>query len=140
MIDLKQLARQIFQETLAGVNIPSTFERKVEREGSRLSIDDVKIDLGAYRTIRAVAMGKASMAMARGLVNCLGPDVPLEGVLAAPHDDLGNIPGFRSIGAGHPVPDEGSFAAGRAILDLLAKTDAQTLVFFLLSGGASAMV
>ena len=42
--------------------------------------------------------------------------------------------------AGHPVPDEGSFAAGRAILDLLATVNERTLVFFLLSGGGSALV
>jgi glycerate 2-kinase len=140
MSDLKQLARQIFQETLAGVAIPSTFERKLAREGSHLSIDAVRIDLSAYRTIRAVAMGKASVAMARGLVDRLAPDVPVEGVLAAPYDDLAQVPGFRAIGAGHPLPDEGSFAAARAILDLLATADAQTLVLFLLSGGASALV
>ena len=52
-----------------------------------------------------------------------------------------NLPqGFRGIAAGHPVPDAGSFAAGRAILDLLATTDERTLIFFLLSGGGSALV
>jgi len=55
--------------------------------------------------------------MARGLVERLAPDVPVEGVLAAPHDDLADVAGFRAIGAGHPVPDEGSAAAARAILD-----------------------
>jgi hydroxypyruvate reductase len=48
--------------------------------------------------------------------------------------------GFRAIVAGHPVPNEESFVAGRAILDLLAATDEHTLVFFLLSGGGSSLV
>jgi hypothetical protein len=60
MTDLKQLAREIFHETLTGVDIPSTFERKLQREGTRLSIDDVTIDVADYRSIRAVVMGKAS--------------------------------------------------------------------------------
>src|SRR5208283_209756 len=47
---------------------------------------------------------------------------------------------FRAMFARHPVPDAGSFAAGRAILDFLRRTDEQTLVFFLLSGGGSALV
>jgi glycerate 2-kinase len=139
MTDLKQLARDIFHETLAGVDIPRTFERKLQRNGSRLSVDDVSIDLAAYRSIRAVAMGKAATAAARGLTACL-PEVPIEGVLAAPHDALADIPGFRAIGAAHPVPDEGSFAAARAILDLLAGADERTLLFFLLTGGSSALV
>jgi hydroxypyruvate reductase len=49
-------------------------------------------------------------------------------------------PRFRSIVAGHPIPDKGSFEAGRAILDLLGSTNRQSLVFFLLSGGGSALV
>jgi hydroxypyruvate reductase len=140
MSDLKQLARDIFREALAGVDIPRTFARKLLREGSRVSIDDVTVDLAAYRSIRAVAMGKASAAMARGLVTTLGDDVQIQGVLAAPHDALAEIPGFRAIGAAHPVPDEGSFAAARAILDLIAGADERTLLFFLLSGGSSALV
>jgi hydroxypyruvate reductase len=47
---------------------------------------------------------------------------------------------FRSMVAGHPVPDASSFAAGRAILDLLAGATERTLVFFLLSGGGSSLV
>jgi hydroxypyruvate reductase len=38
------------------------------------------------------------------------------------------------------VPTAGSFAAGRAILELLAGCDERALVFFLLSGGGSALV
>ena len=140
MTDLKQVARQIFHDTLGGVDISRTFERKVRRDGSRLAVEDVTLDLAAYRSIRAVAMGKASAAMARGLVERLAPDFPVEGVLAAPHDDLADVAGFRVIGAGHPIPDEGSAAAARAILDLLAAADVQTLILFLLSGGSSALV
>jgi hydroxypyruvate reductase len=140
MTDLKQLAREIFHDTLAGVDIARTFERKLRREGSRLSVDGITVDLAAYRSIRAVAMGKASVVMARGLLASLPPDTKLQGVLAAPHDALAEVPGFRAMGASHPVPDEGSVAAARAMLDLLADADAQTLVFFLLSGGSSALV
>jgi hydroxypyruvate reductase len=140
MTGLKQIAREIFHDTLAGVDIRRTFHRKFHADGSRISVGDVTLDLSAYRSIRAVAMGKASVAMARGLLDCLPQGISLEGVLAAPHDSLAGVPGFRVIGAGHPIPDEGSIAAARAILDLLATADGQTLVFFLLSGGSSALV
>jgi glycerate 2-kinase len=49
-------------------------------------------------------------------------------------------PGVRAIAGGHPLPNEGSLAAGRAILDLLAGMESRDLVFFLLSGGGSALV
>jgi hydroxypyruvate reductase len=45
----------------------------------------------------------------------------------------------RYFEGGHPLPSEGSFAAARATLALLRKARKDTLVFFLISGGASAL-
>ena len=41
---------------------------------------------------------------------------------------------------GHPIPNEQSWKAAEAILASLKKCDEKTLVFFLLSGGGSALV
>ena len=68
-----------------------------------------------------------------------GKDFAFEGILVAPHESVEEVPGFRSMGAGHPIPDEGSIAAARAIVDLLSRCDAHTLIFFLLSGGGSSL-
>jgi hydroxypyruvate reductase len=46
---------------------------------------------------------------------------------------------FRYFEGGHPLPNEDSFAAARATLALLRKAKKDTLVFFLISGGGSAM-
>ena len=37
MADLKQLARRIFHETLAAIDIPETMQRKLRREGTVLA-------------------------------------------------------------------------------------------------------
>ena len=50
-----------------------------------------------------------------------------------------NCPGFRYFTGGHPLPNEDSLLAGGAILDLLKEGSAQTLVVYLISGGASAI-
>ncbi|HEY1866246.1 MAG TPA: DUF4147 domain-containing protein, partial [Candidatus Acidoferrales bacterium] len=123
----------------------------------------IVVNLADYERIRVVAIGKASIEMAQGLARVLAPDVKLEGIVAAPHASLPNaflpdaglpnaslpnagaadrvaIDGFRIIRAGHPAPDEGSFLAAEAILDLLRGCDARTLVIFLLSGGGSSLV
>ena len=140
MADLKHLARKIFQDTLAAIDVTATMQRKLARVGSRISIGDKHIDLAAYDRICAVAFGKGSVAMARGLREVLAPDFAAEGILVAPHDLLEEVPGFLPMGAGHPLPDEGSLKAGRAILELLAGCGSRTLVFFPLSGGGSALV
>ena len=133
----------IFRDALAAVDIPRAMRQKLTRSGSRLTAGETTLDLAAYRSIQAVAIGKAVRGHGAGLAELLAPDIPVTGILVAPHDASSRgveFQGFRSIGAGHPLPDAGSLAAARAILDLLAAADAHTLVFFLLSGGGSALV
>jgi glycerate 2-kinase len=140
MADLKQSALQIFRETLAGINIPSSMCRKLGRTGSQISVNRSTYDLAAFQRICAVSMGKASLAMARGLVETLSPDFRVEGIAVTPTAASELPQDFRSIVGGHPVPNAGSFAAARAILELLASATERTLVFFLLSGGGSSLV
>jgi glycerate 2-kinase len=140
MADLKQSALRIFREALAAIDIPLAMRRKLGRAGSRIFVNGAPFDLAAFERICAISIGKASLATARGLAELLSPDFRAEGIVAAPTASSGLPEGFREIVAGHPVPDKGSFEAGRAILDLLAATNRQTLVFFLLSGGGSALV
>jgi len=140
MADLKQSALHIFRETLAAIDIPSSMRRKLGRAGSQIFVNGAPFDLSAFERICAIAIGKASVAMAHGLAESLSPDFRADGIVVAPTTASGLPEGFRSIVAGHPVPDKGSFAAGREILDLLAAATERTLVFFLLSGGGSALV
>ena len=146
--DLKQLAREIFSQTLAAIDIPLTLRQKLARSGSRIRFEGDAIDLAAYDRIVAIAIGKASVAMARGFAELFAADFAFEGILVAPHESLAEIPaeiatgiaGFRTMGAAHPIPDHGSVAAARAIVDLLLQCDSRTLVFFLLSGGGSSLI
>ena len=70
MADLKQLARLIFQETLAAIDIPAVMQRKVRVEGAKLRCGKIALDLNAFSRIRVVAIGKAAhgKAVVRQLV------------------------------------------------------------------------
>ena len=140
MADLKQLARQIFHETLAAIDIPLTMQRKLRRQGTRIVCGENTMDLKDFAKIRVVAMGKAAHAMVEGLVLSLAPFVKFEGVVSAPSLPKKAVPGLKYFAAGHPLPNEDSWKAAEAILALLKKCDEKTLVFFLLSGGGSALV
>ena len=78
MADLKQLARQIFHETLAAIDIPATMQRKLRRAGTRLLCDGKIFDLRAFDKLRVVAIGKAAHAMVDGLALVLAPFVRFE--------------------------------------------------------------
>src|SRR5437660_8286910 len=140
MSQLKQLARQIFHETLAAIDIPAAMQRKLHRKGSVLYCGETKIDLRDFDKLRVVAIGKAAHAMLEGLPLVLAPCVSLEGVVSAPMPPHKHVRGFKYFAAGPPVPNEQSWKAAETILALLKKCDAKALVFFLLSGGASALV
>src|SRR6266850_229896 len=140
MPQLKQLARQIFHETLAAIDIPATMQRKLRRKGTLLVCGETRIDLRDFERLRVVAIGKAAHAMVDGLALVLAPFVRLEGVVSAPTAARKPLTGMKYFVAGHPVPNAESWKAAEAILVLLKKCDEKTLVFFLLSGGGSALM
>jgi hydroxypyruvate reductase len=140
MADLKQLARQIFHETLAAIDIPAAMQRKLRREGTRLLCDGKIFDLRQFDKLQVVAIGKAAHAMVDGLALVLAPFVRFEGVVSAPTAARKPLPGMKYFLGGHPIPNEESWRAGEAVLALLKNSDEKTLVFFLLSGGGSALL
>ena len=140
MAELKQLARKIFHETLAAIDIPTTMQRKLRRTGTLLVCNEMRIELRKFDEMRLVAIGKAAHSMVEGLTLVLAPFLGFEGVVSAPTTPRRPLPGMKYFVAGHPIPNEESWRAAEAILGLLKKCDEKTLVFFLLSGGGSALV
>lgn len=80
----------------------------------------------------AIAIGKAALAMARGIG-------PVEhGIVVAPV--AGDAPsGWHVIVGSHPIPDERSVVAGRAVLALIESASPSDEVVVAISGGASAL-
>ena len=86
-----------------------------------------------------VAAGKAAWQMAKAAHDCLGQRIE-RGVVVTKYDHvMGPIANFDCREAGHPVPDENSFSATQAALDLVQGLTEQDTVLFLLSGGGSAL-
>jgi hydroxypyruvate reductase len=136
----KQIARQIFQRTLALIDIPRVMEWKLVRRGSCLILSEISVDFSTSTNVRVIAIGKAAHAMVTGLVSLLPPAIPVTGVVAAPTAPASELPGLQYFVAGHPVPNRESWKAAEAILPLLRACDEHTVVFFLLSGGGSSLV
>ena len=85
-----------------------------------------------------VAAGKAAWQMAHAAVEALGRVDG--GVVVTKYGHVkGEIPGVSCCKAGHPVPDENSFAATEKALALVQGLTAEDTVLFLLSGGGSAL-
>src|SRR5215469_12142384 len=138
----KQLAREIFLHALSSIDIPRVMQRKLELspDGARLSLQDANLDLEHASGMLMVAIGKAAHAMTTGLVTLFPSGKEFSGVVAAPTAPAEPIPGLEYFVGGHPIPNRESWRAAEAILKLLRQCDERTVVFFLLSGGGSALV
>ena len=86
-----------------------------------------------------VSAGKAAWQMAKAAYDVMGDRID-SGVVVTKYDHvMGPIGNFTCCEAGHPVPDENSFAGTQKALDLVADLTEQDTVLFLLSGGGSAL-
>lgn len=86
-----------------------------------------------------VAAGKAAWQMAKAARDCLGDRIDNGVVVTKYGHVMGPLGNFDCREAGHPVPDENSFSATQAALDLVSNLTETDTVLFLLSGGGSAL-
>ena len=86
-----------------------------------------------------VSVGKAGWKMAQVAASCL--ERPIEqGIVVTKYGHVEHfISGITCYEAGHPVPDENTFRATQAVLDITAQLSPEDTVLFLLSGGGSAL-
>ena len=123
---LRKDADQIVRECISAV-LPDEAVRRTLRNYSP----------GTGKTL-LVAAGKAAWQMAKAAVDTLG-QVDGGVVITKYGHVMGEIPGVVCYEAGHPVPDENSFAATKKALELVENRSAGDTVIFLLSGGGSAL-
>lgn len=86
-----------------------------------------------------VAAGKAAWSMARAAHEVLGSAIDTGIVITKYGHIMGPIADFDLREAGHPVPDEHSFEATEAAIELVKDLTENDTVLFLLSGGGSAL-
>ena len=114
----------------------------------RASLSAVLPDSAVQRALRdyrsapgktvLVAVGKAAWQMAKAALDTLG--YVDDGLVITKYGHVkSELRGVRCYAAGHPVPDENSFAATREALALVSGLSSEDTVIFLLSGGGSAL-
>jgi hydroxypyruvate reductase len=146
MSNLDQLhadARAIFAHALRSCDVPAAFDRHLRFEGKTLirqTSTPVTIPLDRYKQILIIAFGKAALPMTEALLDRLPPRLAHRGVCSAPEVPAKRARHIRYYAGGHPLPNAESFKAAREALRLLRRAGADTFVFFLISGGGSAML
>lgn len=142
---LHEVALQIFSHALDECSIPAAFDRHLRFEGSTMVrtvsplLPPSIIDLKKFKSLLVISIGKAALPLMETLLSRLPRRKGLRGVCCAPEVPRKRNWRVRYFAGGHPLPDKGSFDAARSALHMLHKSRKDTFVFFLISGGGSAM-
>jgi len=142
---LHATATEIFTGAIKASSIASAFDRRFRIEGNllhRLLPDGSgpeTIDISSYKRILVIALGKAATPMLEVLLSRIKRRRGMRGICCSNLLPTKRSWRFRYFEGGHPLPNEDSFAAARAALVMLRKARKDTLIFFLISGGGSAM-
>jgi hydroxypyruvate reductase len=142
---LHATATDIFTGAIDACNVASAFDRRIRFEGStmhRLLPDGSgpdTIDLSCYKRIFIIAIGKVASPMLEVLLDRVKRRKGMRGICCSNQLPKKRNWRIRYFEGGHPTPNEESFAAARAALNMLRKAKKDTLIFFLISGGGSAM-
>lgn len=133
----RERLERVFRAGLAAADPAAALRRAVSRAGSGLVLGSVAVPAGAR--LRVLAAGKAAAGMAAALEEIAGDRIA--GGLVVTKDGHGRpLSRLPLLEAGHPVPDERSEAAGRALLAAAANGAGDEVVVVLLSGGASSLL
>jgi glycerate 2-kinase len=138
---MKALIDRLIIAALAAVNPYNTIQNHLRLDGDNLVIDDRVINL-TNKDIRCIAVGKASVPMARSIHELLGSRIA-QGLVITKYDHLKDVKfpaNWETIESAHPVPDDRSLYAGDRVWELLADCTDRTLVLACISGGASSLV
>ncbi len=129
-------ARAIVRAGVRAVDPGRAVRRELLVRGTRVRLGHRSLRLEGGGRLRFVALGKAAgpmldaaLSVARGTA---------EGLAVAPRGYPAPRSGRRIAFGEHPVPGEGSFAAGAKLLEVVGRLEPSDLLVVLLSGGGSA--
>jgi hydroxypyruvate reductase len=142
---LHATAKSIFTGALEACSIGSAFDRRIQFDGNTLhrllpdggGPDDINV--AAFKRVYVIALGKAAVPMLDILLTRMKRRKGMRGICCAPQLPKKRNWRIRYFEGGHPLPNEDSISAARATLAMLRKARKDTLIFFLISGGGSAL-
>jgi glycerate 2-kinase len=109
----------------------------VDLDERTLTVDDSTYDLDEYDEVVVVGAGKAAGGVARELESILGDAISGGVVVTKQSAETERI---RSAVGDHPLPSERSADATGDLVETVRNADERTLVLFVLTGGASALL
>jgi hydroxypyruvate reductase/glycerate 2-kinase len=129
--------REILMEAIESVKPANIFDN-VSWDGENFFVNGDTYYLGDKENIYILGSGKASVEMAKKLMDILDDRVKSGLVISHYDGDLGD--NFEVHKASHPLPDISSFEAGRKMIDFISGCKSNDFIIYLLSGVTSSLL
>ena len=140
---LRTTAKGIFLDTLRHLSIDEAMRTRVRCESETLHVGESAYDLQDFDRVVVIAIGKAAETMWDALWAQLEPALRqqmIEAIVVGATVPQEMDDRVQCFPGSHPLPSQVSVDGADAVLKLLGSCDDRCLVFFLISGGASAMI
>lgn len=125
-------------ETAIDAAAPDTVTRSnVALDGETFTVAGTEYDLSQYDDILLVGGGKAAGGVTRVVESLLGTQLSGGCIVTTQSVDTTTV---RSVTGDHPLPSQRNVTATSELLDIIDTADDDTLVLFVLTGGASALL
>jgi glycerate 2-kinase len=131
--------KNIYAAGLERVKAEQALRCRLDYDNNFLMIDDLSWDLNSFEKVLVLGAGKAAGTMAESLEEILGDHIDT-GLVITSDGNSRPTKRIKIREAGHPVPDERSRKAAGELTTYADAASSDTLVLFLLSGGASALL
>jgi len=140
-----KMGRDVCEIMAAAINAVNPYQcvkDAVGLYGQRLMVGELEIDLSRYERKFIIGFGKASVPMAKALIEIIGQKFNDAFVLTKNKKFQEEFDKFQSLKiflGGHPLPTRDSVNSTQKILSRLPGLTETDLVFVLISGGGSAL-
>jgi glycerate 2-kinase len=136
---LRADALAIFTVAVKAADAGTAIRRYVRVTDTAIEVADRIYSLAKFRNIYILGAGKAAVPMAQAMETLLG-DRLSGGTVVAPHGQTLPLAKANIVEAAHPIPDIAGLKGARRIAAIARQATADDLIFFLLSGGGSALL
>ncbi len=138
-MDPRETFDKVLRAALDSVEPGAAVRRTLRVRAKTLTIGRSMFPLRGYRRAVVAGAGKAALPMAAAAADVLR-DLPVEGLVIAPHGAKGGTGPVEVRRAAHPLPDAAGVDGSRALAKLVESATSEDLVIMLISGGASSLL
>lgn len=132
-------ALTIIDAAISAVKPTHFIPQQLKRVEGRIDVAGHSYSISNDNRLFVASVGKAAAAMALEVEKIAGEKI-YRGLVITKYGHTLPLRHFRTIEAGHPLPDANSVIAADMLADLFREASASDTILFLVSGGASALI